>query len=170
MNQTRGTARLRRAVRAVILADDDRVLLCRFSGPHPAVPPGATGVWAAPGGGIEAGELPLEALRRELHEETGLVMDADPPHVWHQEILAPADGYEGVVNDYYLVRTTRFDPRGALSDHDLAAEHISAMRWWRYADIADYGGPDLFSPREIATPLAALIAGDIPRTPLMLGL
>src|SRR3984885_6896607 len=72
MNETPATARLRRAVRAVILADDDCVLLCRFSFPHPAVPTGATGVWAAAGGGIEPGELPLAALRRELHEETGL--------------------------------------------------------------------------------------------------
>jgi 8-oxo-dGTP pyrophosphatase MutT (NUDIX family) len=172
MNETPATAKLRRAVRAIILADDDSVLLCRFSVPHPAVPTGETGVWAAPGGGIELGELPLAALRRELHEETGLVIDADPPHVWHQEVTAPsrAGGYDGVVNDYFLVRTTRFDPRGALSDDDLAAEHISGMRWWRHGDIAEYGGPDLFSPRDIATPLASLIAGVIPNTPVMLGL
>ena len=43
------------------------------------------------------------------------------------------------------------------------------MRWWRHEDIAEYGGTDLFSPRDIATPLAALIAGDIPGTPVMLG-
>jgi 8-oxo-dGTP diphosphatase len=172
MNPTPARARLRRAVRAVILADDDRVLLCRFSFPHPAVPAGATAVWAAPGGGIEPGELPLVALRRELYEETGLVIDAGPPHVWHQEAAAAgqADGYDGVVNDYFLVRTPRFDPRGALSDDELAAEHISAMRWWRHEDIAEYSGTDLFSPRDLATPLAALIAGDIPGTPVMLGL
>ena len=83
--------------------------------------------------------MPLAALRRELHEETGVVIDADAPHVWHQEVAAPghAYGYDGVVNDYFLVRTR---------------------------------GTDLFSPRDIATPLAALIAGDIPDTPVMLGL
>lgn len=168
---TPGTVRLRHAVRAVILDADGDVLLCRFKLPHPAVPASAAGVWAAPGGGIEPGELPVEALRRELLEETGLALDEDPPHVWHQEVVAPdhAEGYDGVVNDYYLVRTSRFAPRGALSDHDLAAEHISAMRWWRHADITGYGGPDLFSPRDIATPLAALIEGDIPARPVQLG-
>ncbi len=127
---------------------------------------------AAPGGAVEPGELPLEALCRELHEETGLVLEADPPHVWHQEVAAPlqADGYDGVVNDYFLVRTTRFEPRGALSDADLTAEHIAEMRWWRRGEIADYGGPDLFSPRDLAAPLVVLIAGGLPGTPVMLGL
>ena len=161
---------IRRAVRAVILDEDDCVLLCRFRSPHPAVPAGATVVWAAPGGGIEPGEQPLEALRRELHEETGLIVDADPPHVWHQEVATRVDGYDGLVNDYFLVRTSRFDPRGALSDDDLAAEHISGMRWWRHSEIAEYGGTDLFSPRDLATPLAQLISGDTQGTPVLLGL
>ena len=63
---------------------------------------------------------------------------------------------------------TRFDPRGALSDDDLAAEHISGM--WQHGDIAQYDGTDLFSPRDLAPALAALIAGDIPARPVMLGL
>jgi 8-oxo-dGTP diphosphatase len=162
--------RVRRAVRAIILAEDDTVLLCRFAFPHPAVPPGTPGVWAAPGGGIEIGEQPLEALRRELLEETGLVLEADPPHVWHQEAPLRADGYDGIVNDYFLVRTTRFDPRGALPDDDLAAELISGWRWWRLDGIAGYAGPDLFSPRNLATPLAALIAGHLTDAPVLLGL
>ena len=156
------------AVRAIILDEHDSVLLCRFSVPHPAVPVDAPGLWAAPGGGVEPGESALEALRRELLEETGFVLDSPPPHIWHQQIagLARDEGYEGVVNDYYLVRTERFEPRGALTDGELAEENISAMRWWRLDEIADYRGADLFSPRD----LGALLAGDIAETPIALGL
>jgi 8-oxo-dGTP diphosphatase len=113
-------------------------------------------------------ETPLDARRLELHEETGLVNGADPPHIWHPGGVAP--GYDGVVKEYFLVRTGAFRPRGALSDDELAAEHITGMRWWRHEDIATYGGTDLFSPRGVATPLAALITGHLPRTPVMLGL
>lgn len=66
------------------------------------------------------------ALRRELDEEVGLAVDTDPPHVWHQQVVAPghATGYDGVVNDYFLVRTASFRPRGAMSDDELAAECV----------------------------------------------
>jgi hypothetical protein len=40
----------RRSVRAIVLDEEDRILLCRFVFPHPAVPGEAKGVWAAPGG------------------------------------------------------------------------------------------------------------------------
>jgi 8-oxo-dGTP pyrophosphatase MutT (NUDIX family) len=72
-------------------------------------------------------------LRRELREEVGLEIRTDPPHVWHQEVVAAghAVGYDGGVNDYFLVRTAAFDPRGALSDDELAAENISGLKWKR---------------------------------------
>ena len=92
---------LRASVRAIILDEDDQVLLCRFVFPHPAVPNGAQAVWAAPGGGLEPGEDGLSALRRELREETGLVTAIDPPHVWHQVVVAAdlAPGFDGMVNE-----------------------------------------------------------------------
>ncbi|GAA1301391.1 DNA mismatch repair protein MutT [Planotetraspora silvatica] len=159
---------LRHSVRAIVLDEDDRILLCRFAIPEPA----GTVVWAAPGGGIERGETPLAALRRELHEEIGLAVATDPPHVWHQQVTAPghAPGYDGVVNDYFLVRTSSFNPRGAMSDDELAIENINGFRWWGLQDIADYRGSELFSPRDLATPLAALITSGLPTRPVPLGL
>lgn len=172
MGQADTTKRFRHAARAIILDAHNDVLLCRFQIPHPAVPAGVVGVWTAPGGGIEPGELPLEALRRELLEETGLTVDTDPPHVWRQEVVAGGhgDGKDGFLNDYFLVRTARFNPRGILSSADIAAEGISEMRWWALSDIAAHQGTDLFSPRDLATLLTALVGGSVPSPPLALGL
>jgi hypothetical protein len=79
-----------------------------------------------------------------------LEITADPPHVWHQEVVAAghAPGFDGIVNDYFLIRTNHFEPRGELTDDELAAaENLAAFRWWRLSEIAGYtgveGGPRL---------------------------
>ncbi|WP_410821711.1 NUDIX hydrolase [Micromonospora sp. 050-3] len=163
------TVNLRRSARAVVLNEDDRVLLLRLGIPDPA---GMIFVWITPGGGVEDGETPLAALRRELREEIGLTLDADPPQVWCQEIVAAghAPGHDGALNDYFLVRTASFTPRGAMSDEELAAEHVIGWRWWSLSEIREYLGSELFSPRDLATPLAALIADGVPTQPVALGL
>jgi ADP-ribose pyrophosphatase YjhB (NUDIX family) len=163
---------LRASARAIILDEYDHVLLCRFVFPHPAVSNGAQAVWAAPGGGIEPGEDGLSALRRELREETGLVTAIDPPHVWHQVVVAAdhASGFDGIVNDYFLIRASHFEPQGEFTENQLAAEHIAAFRWWQLSEITSYTGPDLFSPRDLATPLTDLLTSGIPSDSVTLGL
>jgi 8-oxo-dGTP diphosphatase len=50
-----------------IITRDDSILLCRLS--QETMFPG---YWTLPGGGLEFGEHPEEALKREIYEETGL--------------------------------------------------------------------------------------------------
>ena len=55
---------LRVAAYAVVTDDDDRVLLARWT-------EGRRVAWTMPGGGLEDGEDPEDAVRREVREETG---------------------------------------------------------------------------------------------------
>ncbi|GHJ45603.1 DNA mismatch repair protein MutT [Catellatospora sp. TT07R-123] len=161
--------KLRHSARAIVLDPDDRILLCRFDFDRPT---GPFTVWATPGGGLDPGETLLDALHRELREETGLVLSTEPPHVWHQVVVQPghANGHDGVINDYFLVRAEAFTPRGAMTDAELADEHIFGWRWWSPAELGAYTGPAVFSPRDMATLLAALLADGVPAEPVPLGL
>lgn len=67
-------ARVRTRVSAyAVVVHADRLLLTRLSDGSPIFEPG---LWHLPGGGIEHGEQPVEALARELREETGLELGA----------------------------------------------------------------------------------------------
>jgi len=57
-----------------VVVREHRILLCRISSELPRW----QGQWTLPGGGIEFGEAPENAMVREVHEETGLVVSAGP--------------------------------------------------------------------------------------------
>ncbi len=85
--------RRQRVAAYALLRRDDEVLLARIA---PRIAPD---VWALPGGGVDHGEHPLDALRREIYEETGL--HAEP----------------GRILDVYSTHFTGARPDGLVEDY-----------------------------------------------------
>jgi len=123
---------LRPAVRVLLVDPEDRVLTCRW------ILGDGRGVWGVPGGGIDPGETHVDAVRRELREEVGLDLPADRvgPCVGHRvHVFDIGGGYDGQEEWMYLVRVPHFEPRGELSDEELAAEGLVELRWQTVAEL-----------------------------------
>ncbi len=81
-----------------VVVRDDRLLLARLA---PRVSP--TELWTLPGGGVDHGEDPRDAVVREVREETGLAVVVGPvarTYSWHQ----PDRVWDGAVHDAHGVR------------------------------------------------------------------
>lgn len=103
-------------VEAVCLDADGRVLLGRR-----VVDPGK-GLWDLPGGFLHEGEPPVDGLRREVREETGLELQS-PEFLGHW--LEPYDG-RFVLCLTWTARTDG-DPRGA--------DDLAEVRWFAPAEL-----------------------------------
>ena len=149
--------RIRLATRAIVLDEDDRILLVRFR---------EDGVWATPGGGVEGQETDEESIRRELLEEVGLAVFELGPHVWTRTDHASLDGggWDGEVERIFLVRTRAFVPAPGLGWDGLRAEGVVEVRWWTLDELE--AARTLFAPRRLPELLRTLIVHGPPLEPL----
>lgn len=123
----------RATVRVLLIDEHERVLLFQDSDPG-----AGRAWWITPGGGIDPGESELDAVLREIEEETGLVLSPG-------DVLGPVarrhvvHGYSDVVVDqddaFYIVRVAEFEVSTAgFTDEELVT--IQQHRWWSRDQIA----------------------------------
>lgn len=153
--------RLRESVRGLVIDPDGSVLLVKFDWPGLDLP---DGFWANPGGGIETGETRLDAIRRELREETGLVVDSLGPEVWTKTAHFRMNGWDGQIDHIHLYRTEWFDPAPSLSAEQLRDEGLHELRWWSPEEIAQERAT--FAPRSLPELLTQLHRDGTPERPI----
>jgi 8-oxo-dGTP diphosphatase len=168
---------LRVSCRGLVFDHDGRVLLAQHRINE------ETTVWVGPGGGVEDGESLVQALARELFEETGLLLtdETAPALVWTQEHRFPEmerHGYSGVTGHFFVVPLSAFSsgagPGADPTEHPYE-DGVLDMRWWSLDDVeAAHRGSVLFGPRAFPRLMRDLLDPHryeaMKRAPLLLGL
>ncbi len=118
-------------VAAAALVDADGRLLVQRRPAGKAL----AGLWEFPGGKLEPGERPEQALRRELREELGIETD--------ETCLAPAAFASHPLGDRHLILLLFACRKWRGIPEPLEAE---ALRWARVAELYSLPMPDADRP------------------------
>jgi ADP-ribose pyrophosphatase YjhB (NUDIX family) len=104
------------AVSALVVDETDRLLLARRAREPDA------GLWDTPGGFLDEGEHPFDALRRELLEEAGLDVEVGAFVGAHMDVYGDAEDAKPVLNLVWEARVT--------SGEERPADDVSELRWF----------------------------------------
>ncbi|MCX7312153.1 MAG: NUDIX hydrolase [Alphaproteobacteria bacterium] len=111
------------AVSAAIIRDGRVLVARRARGP-------ALGVWTMPGGVVEAGETLIEALKREIEEETAMIVE---PVVLagHREVVVRDDDSRVLRHFVIMCFATRW-----VSGEPQLNDELAEARWLKLEELA----------------------------------
>ena len=130
MSEPEPARRVTRVAAYALCAENDRLLLCRLA-------PGelAVGQWTLPGGGLDFGESPADAVLRELGEETGLsgeIIGLADVLSWSRSVADPGLGFDGAFHAIQIVYRVQVTG-GELRDEPDGS--TDAARWFSRGEL-----------------------------------
>jgi 8-oxo-dGTP pyrophosphatase MutT (NUDIX family) len=142
----------RTAGRMLVLDPDKRVLLLE----HRTGPDSDETVWAAPGGGCEPGESPVQAARRELGEECGfsLAPVSEAPVLIERRDWSLAGIAYDQTDHFFLAHADRQPPVLDVHRTEWEAHAVLGHRWFSAEELL--ASPVRIEPAGLAELLAAL--------------
>jgi 8-oxo-dGTP pyrophosphatase MutT (NUDIX family) len=156
-----GQAVSRQVARVLLFDASDRLLLFWV---RDRTDPKGEAYWYLPGGGMQAGESPLVAARRELLEEAGIeVVDLGPIVLRRHGVRFRFEGlaYE---QDEWLVIGRWPDGRiGSGDQDDGEAAAVAAHRWWSVDDLSR--SRESVYPRDLPSIAERLLREGAPSVP-----
>src|SRR5450759_4880798 len=123
---------IKRPVARVLLFDEQERLLLLFD-PDPV----QGGYWYPPGGGIEPGESPEQAARRELVEEVGLAVTELGPVVLRRRARFTWRGKRLDQDEWHLLGRVVSPVVGPGRSGDSETKAVAAHRWWSLSELHD---------------------------------
>jgi 8-oxo-dGTP pyrophosphatase MutT (NUDIX family) len=151
----------RQVARVLLFDSNDRLLLLWV---RDRSDPTGQAYWYLPGGGVHAGESPLEAARRELVEEAGLdIADLGPVVLHRTGVRFRFEGQEFEQDEWHVIGRWPDGQIGSGRPDDVEAAAVAAHRWWSLDELCR--STESIYPRDLASIVERLLREGPPSVP-----
>lgn len=152
------------AARGILLTPDNEVLLMKLQNPDTRHE-----FWITPGGGIEEGEDPISALRRELSEELGLTDFVVGAHVWTRGHRFTWESREiNQHESFFIINVSKFIPTSIHMTEGPERRAFQTFNWWNLDALE--ASKEVFAPKNIGELLRIFLSDGAPNAPVSVGI